>query len=30
MILIALITMLVRRFKQHKQGKPRQAGANLY
>ena len=28
--LIMLITALARRFKQRKQGKPRQAGANLY
>ena len=28
--LIMLITALVRRFKQSKQGKPRQADANLY
>jgi hypothetical protein len=28
--LIMLITALVRRFKQRKQGEPRQADANLY
>jgi hypothetical protein len=28
--LIMLITALVRRFKRRKQGKPRQADANLY